>query len=75
MRIRIKQSPPQNLNKTIRLAVKLEAYNRAEKQKRSSTSLKKQQTTPVTTAEASETYMEAWMKSMEANMNALTNDF
>lgn len=78
MRIRIKQSRPQNLNEAIRLAVKLEAYNRLEKQNQISKGhlrvSKTEQTTAVTTAEASETSIEAWMKSMDANMNALTND-
>lgn len=73
MRIRIKQSRPQNLNEAIRLAVKLEAYNRAEKQNQISKSHLQvpntEQTTPFTTAEAKETSMEAWMKSVEANMN------
>lgn len=77
MRIRIKQSRPQNLNEAIRLAVELEAYNRAERQNQISKGHLRvsntEQTTPVTTAEASETSMEVWMKSMEANMNALTN--
>ena len=31
MRIRIKQSRPQNLNDAIRLAVELETFNRAER--------------------------------------------
>ena len=31
MRIRIKQSRPTNLNEAIKLAVELEAYNRAER--------------------------------------------
>lgn len=42
--------------------------------KRSSKSLNAVHTTPVTTAEACETSMGACMKSMEANINALTDE-
>lgn len=52
MKIRIKQSRPQNLNEAIRLAVKLEANNWAEKQSQISKGhlrvSKTKQTTPVT---------------------------
>lgn len=78
MRIRIKQSRPQKLNEAICLAVELKAYNRAERQIQISKGHLRvsntEQTTPVTTSEATETSMEAWMKSMDANMNALTNE-
>lgn len=63
MKIRIKQSCPQNLNYAIRLAVKLQAYNWMEGQNQISKghlrASNTEQTTPVTTAEASKTSMEA----------------
>lgn len=78
MKIHIKQSRLQNLNEAIRQAVKLEAYNRSEKQNQISKGHlrvpKTEQTTPVTTAEACKTSMEVWMKSMETNMNVMTNE-
>lgn len=78
MKIRIKQSRLQNLNEAIRLAVKLDAYNRSEKQNQISKGhlrvSKTEQTTRVTTAESCETSMEVWMTSMEANMNVVTNE-
>lgn len=61
----------------IRLAFELEAYNRSEKQNQiSKVNLRvsnAEDITPTITSVASETLMEPWMKSMEANMDALTN--
>lgn len=78
MKIHIKQSRLQNMNQAIRLADKLEAYNRSEKQNQISKGhlgvSKTEQTTPVTTAEAGETSMEVWMKSNDTNMNVVTNE-
>lgn len=66
------------MNQAIRLADKLEAYNRLEKQNQISKGhlgvSKTEQTTPVTTAEAGETSMEVWMKSNDTNMNVVTNE-
>ncbi|CAC5367959.1 unnamed protein product [Mytilus coruscus] len=81
MRLRIKQSRPKGLNDAIRLAVELEAYNKAE-----STTMKSlghlRQTTSDERTEASnspDTFvsmenMATWMQTIENNLQSLTKD-
>ncbi|VDH97080.1 Hypothetical predicted protein [Mytilus galloprovincialis] len=81
MRLRIKQSRPKGLNDTIRLAVELEAYNKAESRTMKSMGHLRQTTSDERT-EASNSpdtivsmeNMATWMQTMENNLQSLTND-
>ncbi|XP_062599620.1 uncharacterized protein LOC134261188 [Saccostrea cucullata] len=65
---------PQNLNEAIRLAVELEDYNRAESSHREARGRLRVSAAEYSSAEGSQNSLETWMKSMEANMNTLTNE-
>ncbi|CAG2212114.1 unnamed protein product [Mytilus edulis] len=81
MRLRIKQSRPKGLNDTIRLAVELEAYNKAESRTMKSMGHLRQTTSDERT-EASNSpdtvvsmeNMATWMQTMENNLQSLTKD-
>ncbi|CAC5417054.1 unnamed protein product [Mytilus coruscus] len=81
MRLRIKQSRPKGLNDTIRLAVELEAYNKAESRTMKSMGHLRQTTSDERTeaSNSPETVvsmenMATWMQTIENNLQSLTKD-
>ncbi|CAC5398065.1 unnamed protein product [Mytilus coruscus] len=81
MRLRIKQSRPKGLNDAIRLAVELEAYNKAESRTMKSMGHLRQTTSDERTEAsnspdtvASMENMATWMQTIENNLQSLTKD-
>ncbi|CAC5393294.1 unnamed protein product [Mytilus coruscus] len=81
MRLRIKQSRPKGLNDTIRLAVELEAYSKAESRTMKSMGHLRQTTSDERTeaSNSPETVvsmenMATWMQTIENNLQSLTKD-
>ncbi|CAC5403899.1 unnamed protein product [Mytilus coruscus] len=81
MRLRIKQSRPKGLNDTIRLAVELEAYNKAESRTMKSLGHLRQFTSDERTeaSNSPDTFvsmenMATWMQTIENNLLSLTKE-
>ncbi|VDI16469.1 Hypothetical predicted protein [Mytilus galloprovincialis] len=81
MRLRIKQSRPKGLNATIRLAVELEAYNKAESRPmksmghlRHTMSDERTEASNSPDTVVSIENMATWMQTMENNLQSLTKD-
>ncbi|CAG2224639.1 unnamed protein product [Mytilus edulis] len=82
MRLRIKQSRPKGLNDAVRLAVELEAYNKAEnkvregrgylRQTRNDDELSREE--KITNSDSTTKDIASWMQTMEKSLSTLTTE-